>query len=111
MTNFKSMTDVAYDVMSKKKRSMTFSKLWEEVANRVNIANGEEAIAEFYTDLTLDGRFASLKDNKWDLKERHTFEETYVNLADMDADDEEEEEVDAELEDEEDGEMKNEEDY
>ena len=111
MTSFKSMTDVAYDVMSKKKRSIAFGKLWEEVLNRANVADEDEAIAQFYTDLTLDGRFTSLKDNKWDLKERYTFEETYVNLTDLDTEEDDEEEMDEEVDHEEDGELNKEEDY
>ncbi len=91
MTSFKSMTDVAYDVMSKKKHSMDFSHLWQEVSNQIKIYDEDEAISQFYTDLTLDGRFASLKNNNWDLKERYTFEETYVDLSDVDADEDEEE--------------------
>ncbi len=113
MASFKSMTDVAYDVMSKKKHSMDFSNLWKEVVNTTHIQDEDEAIAQFYTDLTLDGRFASLKDNNWDLKERYSFEETYVDLSELDTD--EDEELTEEVEEDEDGEIikseEDEEDY
>lgn len=111
MTSFKSMTDVAYDVMSKKKQSMAFNMLWQDVANTINSLD-DEAIAQFYTDLSLDGRFVSLEGNKWDLKERYKFEETYVSISELDTDDDDEEELDGELEEDEDGEIvKNEEEY
>ena len=32
MASAKSMTDIAYDILSKKKRSIQFAKLWEDVS-------------------------------------------------------------------------------
>lgn len=82
----KSMTDAAFQIMSSKKRAMVFTKLWQEV---VKITNAPaDRIAQFYSDLTLDGRFVCLKDNKWDLKSRRTFAETQVDLSAIELDDE-----------------------
>ncbi len=94
MTKTRSMTDIAYEIMSKKKRAIPFKKLWEEVIERLGLDpdDASERIAQFYTDMTLDSRFTSLKENKWDLKERHKFEEVYVDLNDFDDDEEEDEE-------------------
>lgn len=75
----KSMTDIAYDILSSKKRSILFSKLWEEVSKKYG-ANADQ-VSEFYSDLTLDPRFASLKENKWDLIERRKFAESHVDLS------------------------------
>ena len=75
----KSMTDVAYDVLSSKKRCILFSKLWEEVSKTCNVSN--DYISQFYSDITLDSRFVSLKDNKWDLKERRKFAETQIDMS------------------------------
>ena len=86
----KSMTDVAYDLMSKKKRSVAFPKLWADVAKISNLPN--DFIAQFYTDLTLDSRFVSLKDNKWDLKERRLYAESHIDLDELKLDEEEESE-------------------
>ena len=85
------MTDTAYEVMSKKKRPMAFKKLWEEVIEKMGLDAelATDRIAQFYTDMTLDGRFTSLKENKWDLKERHKFEEVHVEIIDLDDDDDE----------------------
>lgn len=84
MSVTKSMTDVAYDVMSKKKRAVAFDKLWQDVSKKTGISF--DHIAQFYSDLTLDGRFVSLKDNKWDLKNRRKFSESQVDLSEIEVD-------------------------
>ena len=91
MASAKSMVDVAYDVIAKKKRAIPFSKLWEEVSKTYGVAN--DKIAQFYSDLTLDSRFVSLKENKWDLVERRKFEESHVDLSEIELDEDEPEEV------------------
>ena len=75
----KSMTDIAYDILSGKKRAIQFQKLWEEVSKKTGASN--DIIADFYSDLTLDSRFAQLKDNKWDLVERRKFSESHVDIS------------------------------
>lgn len=75
----KSMTDVAYDILSSKKRAMQFSKLWEDVSKITGASM--DNVSQFYSDLTLDSRFASLKENKWDLVERRKFSESHVDIS------------------------------
>ena len=86
----KSMIDVAYELMSKKKKAMTFAKLWEEVTQALGMdeMQKEEAIAHFYSDLSLDTRFLHVGDNKWDLRNRHTFNETIIDTSALLIDDE-----------------------
>ncbi len=81
MSATKSMTDVAYDYMSKKKRAVSFEKLWQEVSKVTGISN--EHIAQFYSDLSLDGRFVSLKDNKWDLRNHRKFAESQIDISEI----------------------------
>ena len=100
MTVSKSMVDVAYELMSKKKRAVAFKKLWEDVSKETGA--DMNLVAQFYTDLTLDSRFVALKDNKWDLKNRRKFEESHIDISLIEIDDEP---------DEEDGEVLNEDDY
>ena len=83
----KSMTDVAFEIMSKKKRAMNFAKLWADVSKATGADNNK--VAQFYSDLTLDGRFAALKDNKWDLKTRRKFSESHVDLKKIEIEDQE----------------------
>ena len=90
MASAKSMTDIAYDVISKKKRAVQFVKLWEEVSKLYG-ASSDKA-AQFYSDLTFDSRFASLKDNRWDLVERRKFAESHVDLSQIELDEDEPEE-------------------
>ena len=75
----KSMTDIAYDILSGKKRAIQFQKLWEEVSKKTGASN--DIIADFYSDLTLDSRFVQLKDNKWDLVERRKFSEAHIDVS------------------------------
>lgn len=75
----KSMTDIAYDILSSKKRATQFSKLWEEVSKKAGVSN--DMVAQFYSDITLDPRFASLKENKWDLVERRKFAESHIDIS------------------------------
>lgn len=89
------MIDIAYDLMSKKKREVPFAKLWEEVSQIRGLtqAQADDRIAQFYTDMTLDDRFVHLKDNKWDLRSRHKFEEVVIKTDSILVDDEDEDEV------------------
>ena len=92
----RSMTDIAYDILSKKKRAVAFIKLWEEVKKEGNIS--ADAIAQFYSDLSLDVRFVSLKENKWDLTERRKYAESHVDLSKIELEEDEPEEEETEEE-------------
>ena len=52
----RSMTDVAYQLLSKKKNSVTFNKLWDEVSQIMGYSENvaERKIASFYTSMMLD---------------------------------------------------------
>jgi DNA-directed RNA polymerase subunit delta len=56
--------------------------------------------AQFYSELMLDTRFASLKGNKWDLRTRRKFDEFHkdVEVSDIDDDEVDETEDDEESE-------------
>jgi len=90
MSACKSMTDVAYDILTSKKRQISFSKLWEDVSKTCKVSN--DKIAQFYSDLSLDSRFVSLKENKWDLTERRKYAESHVDLSEIELDEDEPEE-------------------
>ena len=81
----KAMIDVAYEQLSTKKKPVTFIKLWEEICQIMGFtqAQEEDNIAQFYSDLSLDDRFVCVKDNKWDLRERHTYHEVVVDTSDI----------------------------
>ncbi len=107
-----SKLDIAFNLLSKKKKPTPFLKLWEEISQieALTSSQQEDQIAQFYSDLCLDSRFVNMGENKWDLKSRHTFSETVISTDDfLDDDVEDEEEFD--LEDEEEPTEKEEEKY
>lgn len=75
------MIDIAFELLTKKKKPTVFLKLWEEVAQMGGLTQeqADDNIAQFYTDLSLDSRFVHMGDNKWDLRSRHTYDETVVD--------------------------------
>lgn len=91
------MIDVAYDQLSTKKKPITFLKIWEEVCQIMGFtqAQEEDNIAQFYSDLSLDERFVCVGENKWDLRERHTYHEVVVDTDEILIDEDEEDEADA----------------
>ncbi len=94
MSYNQTMTDVAYTYLSKRKREIEFAKLWAEVSKTMKIP--EEKLkrkkSQFYSELMLDNRFASLENNKWDLRNRRKYDEVHVNTSEIEIDDEENDE-------------------
>ena len=77
-----SKTDIAYRILQKKKKEVGFYELWEAVKKELvkelspeQAENIDDDISFFYTNLTLDGRFFQLGDNKWNLRERIKYED------------------------------------
>lgn len=98
----KSNLDIAYELVLKKKAPVEFNKLWQEVS-QIQGFSEEEAnakIGKFYTNLSLDGRFITLGENTWDLRERYVFEKVHIDMNDVYRDVEEEADEDLESEDE-----------
>ena len=96
MKTNESMIAAAIKILGDKKTQMPFAELWAAVKERLEITPEEEAdrIGHFYSDLFLAGETIALPGNAWDLRERHTYEEAHVNIAD--AYEEEQGEVDEE---------------
>ena len=86
-----SMVDVAYDLMTKKKKPVDFYKLWQEDSEIKGFDQNDQEENEslFYTNITLDGRFITVGENRWDLRSRHKFDEVHIDMNDIYADDEE----------------------
>lgn len=109
-----SMTDVAYEVMSAYKKEVPFIELWTTVSAKLglNETQFEDNIAQFYTDLSMDGRFLNMPKNNWDLRSRHTYSESVLDTDSIAIDEDSEDEDDLEvenLEEEQDQEKENEE--
>lgn len=86
----KSLLDIAYEIVSKQKGSISFSDLWKKVveASGLNEEDAAKKISRFYTNLMLDGRFVTLGENQWDLRTRHTFDKVHIDMKDVYSDDE-----------------------
>ncbi|MCQ2793895.1 MAG: DNA-directed RNA polymerase subunit delta [Bacilli bacterium] len=101
MATNKSMIDIAYDAMQEKK-TITFSVLWNTIAKKLNLTDEEKEkkVAAFYTQLSLDGRFVALGNNKWSLRDRLPYDKIHVDLSDIynDMEEESEDEEDEEAE-------------
>lgn len=96
MKERESKTDIAYRLMLKKKKERNFYELWEEVKAELakvaapeELENIEEDISFFYTNLTLDGRFVCVGENKWNLRERVTFDKVHIDMNEIYAEEEE----------------------
>ena len=102
----KSNLDVAYEIMQKRTTSISFADLWKEVCSIQGFSEefAESKVGKFYTNLFMDGRFITLGENVWDLRDRYTFDRVHIDMNDVYHDDdeeesEEEEDMDEELED------------
>ena len=67
-------------------------------------AQEEDNIAQFYSDLSLDDRFVNVSENKWDLRSRHTYDESIVDPSAIMIDEDSDEGYDEEPEDKEESE-------
>ena len=81
----KSNLDVAFELDSRKKNPVVFSKLWEEVSQIQGLSEEEakKRASKFYTALSLDGRFITLGDNTWDLRSRYTFDKVHIDMNEV----------------------------
>ena len=95
----KSMIEVAYQVLSDNNGPMPFVQLWTAVSKEMGFTQTqfEDNIAQFYTDLSLEGRFLNMPGNTWDLRSRHTYSESVMDTDSIAIDEDEADEDDSEL--------------
>lgn len=77
----KSLSDIAFDKLKRKKKEVLFGKLWKEVADEVSLTEelAKRRVASFYNALMMDSRFIALEGNKWDLRERHSLDSLKID--------------------------------
>jgi DNA-directed RNA polymerase subunit delta len=65
-----SMIELANAIMLDEKKAMNFKDVFEQIANIKEFSDADKAanIAQFYTDLNVDGRFITIGSNMWGLK-------------------------------------------
>lgn len=86
------MVDNAFDILTQEKKAMRFLDLWKIVAKEMEFtpSQADDNIAQFYSDLSIDGRFTSLPQNTWDLRTRQTKANSVVDTDSISVEDEEE---------------------
>ncbi|MBQ6921291.1 MAG: DNA-directed RNA polymerase subunit delta [Bacilli bacterium] len=81
----KSLIEHAYEFVSKHKESVNFKEIWEYVKKEAGLTE-EQAnakVGQFFTNMMLDGRFITLGENEWDLRERHVFDKVHIDMRDV----------------------------
>lgn len=102
-----SLTDAAYEYLKTVNGAVPFIELYAIAADKASLAEDmrKKKKNSFYSQLSLDSRFTQQAGNTWDLKERHSYEETRISVEEIDSDDDEsEDEILSEDAEEEDGE-------
>jgi len=97
MSNKKSMLEIALEVM-KDKKAVSFSTIWTAICKELELTDDEKKakVGNFYTQLSLDGRFVALGGNKWSLRDRLPYDKIHVDLSEVYNDMESESEADEE---------------
>lgn len=72
-----SPTELAFNFLKGLKQDASFEDIWNAIAHNIHQAdeNKEEIIAELYTDLVLDNRFALTSNGTWGLRDYLKFED------------------------------------
>ena len=81
----KSLIEYAYELIAKSKGSVNFREIWAYVKEQAGLSEEEanKKAGQFFTNMMLDGRFVTLGENEWDLRERHTFDKVHIDMRDV----------------------------
>jgi len=65
-----SLMEMAYEYLKNSKQPISFHELVNEIKAAADISDEEirSRLAQFYTDINIDGRFLSLGENRWGLR-------------------------------------------
>lgn len=71
------MIEVVHSVLGTKRQATTFNELVQEIAQVLGLSQGQvnTKLAQFYTDLNIDGRFINLGENRWGLRSWYPYEQ------------------------------------
>lgn len=71
------MIEVVHSVLGDKRQATTFNELVQEIAQVLGLSQEQvnAKIAQFYTDLNIDGRFINLGENRWGLRSWYPYEQ------------------------------------
>lgn len=65
-----SFIEIAYDLLVENKQATPFNEIMDVIINALDLSEQEvkSRIAQFYTDMNIDGRFLALGENRWGLR-------------------------------------------
>jgi len=71
------MIEVVHSVLEDKRQATSFHDLVQEIAQVLGLSQEQVAakIAQFYTDLNIDGRFINLGENRWGIRSWYPYEQ------------------------------------
>jgi DNA-directed RNA polymerase subunit delta len=71
------MVEVAYELFLEGKKPYIFSELVKEISTHLGLTKQqvEDKIAQFYTDINIDGRFICVGENMWGLRTWYPYEQ------------------------------------
>ncbi|MGG0185013.1 DNA-directed RNA polymerase subunit delta [Bacillus rhizoplanae] len=72
-----SMIEAVHSLLEEKQQATPFHDLVQEIAQLLGLSEEQVAarIAQFYTDLNIDGRFINLGENRWGLRGWYPYEQ------------------------------------
>lgn len=72
-----SMIELAVMILEKEKKAVGYKELYQQIAEMKNFTEADKDlyIAQFYTDLNIDGRFLTLGSGMWGLKSWYPVEQ------------------------------------
>lgn len=73
-----SLIEMAYEMLNSQKQPASFQEILDEITATLGLTKEEvrARIAQFYTDLNIDGRFMSLGENRWGLRVWYPVDQT-----------------------------------
>ncbi|WP_280516894.1 DNA-directed RNA polymerase subunit delta [Lederbergia sp. NSJ-179] len=65
------LIELAFQIFKEKGEAISFQELLDEIGANLGLSKNEmqEKMVQFYTDLNIDGRFMTLGENRWGLRE------------------------------------------
>jgi DNA-directed RNA polymerase subunit delta len=79
-----SKINTAYELIEEHGK-LRFDQLYAMVTDKLHLPKeaADEDISNFYTDIMLDGRFITLGDNIWALRENNEFAKVHIDMNDI----------------------------
>ncbi|WP_371321700.1 DNA-directed RNA polymerase subunit delta [Robertmurraya korlensis] len=73
-----SLIEIAFELLKEKKQAVSFKELTDEITELRGLTQDEvrARIAQFYTDLNIDGRFMTIGENRWGLRVWYPVDQT-----------------------------------